>query len=67
MKKLKPSTWIDKETLEPVYGIKINHEGKWMNACEGSNPLLYKTEADRDDKIQKMKQYFKEIENARVA
>lgn len=54
--KYKVSNYLNIETLQEEYGIKIEVKGKWFNACEGNTPLIFKTEAEALSKIEELKQ-----------
>ena len=55
MRKYKVATYCNVETLQEEYGIKIQVKGKWFNACEGSTPLIFKTEDEALSKIEELK------------
>ena len=46
----KATEWFNTNTNTPLYGIKVLCDGKWMNVCEGTEPLLFEKESDRDVK-----------------
>lgn len=56
--KLRPHTFFDLDTLSPVYGVQVQRQprGPWLNAAAGGKPLLYRNEADRDAKLQQLRQ-----------
>ena len=49
------STWFNKEKMKEVYGIKIKHEGKWMDAGDNNGILFFDTEQERDIKLSDLK------------
>lgn len=49
--KLKGSTWLNSKSDSTEYGIKIKIEGKWVNLCRGSNPLIFQTPEERDKEM----------------
>jgi len=48
--KTQATQWFNTKTMKPVYGIKVKHEGKWLNAAENGKPLLFDSEEERDRK-----------------
>lgn len=42
------TTWLDKHKMAPVYGVKVFHNGRWMNAAKGNEPLLFDTMAEAE-------------------
>lgn len=48
----RPKNWLNLETLNEEFGIEVRISGKWMHAAEAGKPLIYKTEAERDAKLQ---------------
>ena len=42
--------WFDTKRMQPVYGIKVKHNGEWVNAAEDDGLLLFDTEEERDAK-----------------
>lgn len=44
--------WLDTKTMTPLYSFQIWDPGdrRWKNVAEGSKPLLFENEKDRDAK-----------------
>ena len=49
------STWFDTKKLKEVYGIKVKHEGQWMDAGDGNGVLFFETQEERDIELDKLK------------
>ncbi len=56
--KAKKYNWIDIKNQQPQYGIQVQYNGAWLNACEGRKPLLYDNEAERDTKLKEIQDEY---------
>lgn len=54
--KYKRTTWINKETNEPIYGVKVFVVGHgWADVATDGVPDLYTKKKDADAQIERMK------------
>lgn len=44
----RPSTWFDTDKKKEVFGIKVQLDGKWLDAGDDNGPLFFDTEKERD-------------------
>lgn len=42
--------FLDIDNSKVKYSFKVKHEGTWKNVAENSEPLLFDTEIERDNK-----------------
>lgn len=55
--KYRRHTWFDTKAFKPVYGIQARAtDGRWRHCCEGSSPLLFDTESERDAKLEALRE-----------
>ena len=55
-KLLRPSRWFDKNKMQEVFGIKVKIDGNWVDAGDDNGILFFENEADRDIKIEELKE-----------
>lgn len=68
--KVRPSQWLNQETMQPMFGIEVHYMGQWINASQNGTPLLFADINARDAKMAEIKKsnYAKEDQfNTRVA
>lgn len=53
--KFKKVKWLDTDSLTTVYGIKALYCGRWMDCCEGSEPLFFDSEEHCNDKLAELR------------
>jgi len=49
------STWFDTKKVKEVFGIKVKHDGKWLDAGDDKGVLFFDTEQERDIKLNELK------------
>lgn len=49
------NNWFDTKTQAVLYGIDVWHEGQWCHAAEDGQPLLFRSQAERDAKRQEIR------------
>lgn len=42
------TTWLDRDRMVPVYGVKVHRNGRWFNVCKGAEPLLFDDKAEAE-------------------
>ena len=46
----RPTKFLDKKALKPVYGIEVFHNGDWMPAGDDDGPYYFRDEHERNMK-----------------
>lgn len=54
--KYRKHNWLDINKNIPLFGIQAKRpeDAKWLHCCEGSDPLLFEAEKDRDLKLKEL-------------
>lgn len=50
----KRTTWFDMVNNKEMYGIKVLHNGKWIDAGGGTGLFLFSSKSEREEKIEEL-------------
>lgn len=53
--KVKGTRWFDFSTKKEIYGIRIFHNGKWIEATERNGPMFFDNESARNARMSELK------------
>lgn len=48
--KTRPTEWLDTKAMRPKHGLKVFHDGRWIDVGKDGSVLLFDTPEERDAK-----------------